>query len=181
MPENFYFVRTKRAKSLSSIVFNLLISNHFNKHQFSKNLIYNLLLVLNSRCVEKKVKDGEQPVYIPLDDSEINKLSTFIYNTFIENKVAVKLESCKSIRSQDFVKKYLIDNPEYSGDKHPRTIILCQIHQIKSNSIKNNWKSIISELIMCYPELKAKKYIEILMLEHKLKYNSARDIYYKNK
>ncbi len=134
-------------------MFNLLISNHFNKHQFSKNLIYNLLLVLNSRCVEKKVKDGEQPVYIPLDDSEINKLSTFIYNTFIENKVAVKLESCKSIRSQDFIKKYLIDNPEYSGDKHPRTIILKQIKNLKSGVTTNNYNDTISELIDFYPAL----------------------------
>lgn len=184
LTESFYFPKGKRAKTLTAICMNLIISNFFSKLELNKNLIYNLLLVLNQRCILKPVPAGEQPVLMPLDDSEINKLSTFIYNKLVTNEYSIKLNSCKSIRTFDFVNVYLQDNPEYTGDKHPRSIILKQIRELKSISgIKDekelvDYPKIIAELYESYPGRKAKEYIEILSKERNISESYSKKVFF---
>lgn len=172
---NLYFTKGKRASSLTVIGLKILLCDLFSKYTNKKQLLFNILTVLNStRCIAYQVQKGVQPVYLPLLDEEINKLTTYIYNIYIENKIKIKLDCCKSVISSNFINCYLLENPTYTGDKHPRTLILREINQLKkqNNNFKN--KNKLYDLYESYPDLRTKDYIEILSKENNWTFSYAK-------
>lgn len=179
LPLNYYFPKGKRASSLTVIGLKILLCDLFSKYTNKKQLLFNILTVLNStRCITYQVQKGVQPVYLPLLEEEINKLTTYIYNIYIENKIQIKLDCCKSVISSNFTNNYLLENPTYTGDKHPRTLILREINQIKkqNNNFKN--KNMLYDLFESYPDLQTKDYIEILSKENNWSVSYAKRKYH---
>lgn len=181
LQEDTYFPRKKRVKSLCSFIFNLLITNHFNKFEITKNFIYNLLVILNSRCVNCKVEKGQKPIYDPLKDDELNKVSSFIFDIFQKKEISKTVDKCKTIRTSNFLPVFLQENPTYTGNQHIKSILLKEINNLKNNKTVNNHYTKISEILSNYEGCKAKEFIEIISIELKIEKSYARDLYYEYK
>jgi len=176
-----YFAHGRRAKILTSLCINLLISNPLSKYDFSKSLIYNYLTCLNTRCVKFNPEKNETPIYLPLSDEEINKLSSYIFQKFENKSVELKISTCKSIRTNDFDKQFLKENPDYIGNKHVKSLILKEINNIKNGKIKTNHVVCLSELFEKYPNLSNEEYIEAYSIEQEISLSYSKEIFYKFK
>ena len=179
LAKNLYFPHKKRAKNLIKITHKILKMNILEKDKISKNSIYSLLLVLNSRCVKYIPKNEESPTYFPLDIQEINQLTGYIFNNL--NSFNIELEKCKSIRSHSFLNQWLTINNNYSGDKHPRSIIISEINRLKSLYSNSLYNDKINEIIELYPQLTNKDYIEIISLTLNLSNKRSEYLFYKFK
>jgi hypothetical protein len=165
-------------------MFNILFVWKLQSIVLSKNEIYNILLMLNyNKCVKAKPLNKEQPVMFPLTEFEINLLTGFIYDKYLNDDIIPKFDEkgSKSIRTDSFIKEWLRNNPEYEGDKHSRTIIINEINRLKGINTSVLKSEYIVDLYDRYPGLKTKDYIHIIMEERKFTYEYAKKYFFKSK
>lgn len=122
--------------------------------------LFNILLILNRKMIN------------PCTDVQLNKLTTYIFQTYDSSKLIPKVKEIKSIRTQSFLK-------EYTGDYSDiRSAILSEINKIKFVQSQDYYGDIIEKKI----NLELKKgnvlsfceMVDFLMSEHKLKNANAR-------
>lgn len=179
--ENLYIPHGKRVKTLIKITHKLIKMNVLEKNDLLKNSIYNLLMVLNTRCTKILPKKGDKPIYYPIDDLKLNELTSYIYDNLMTFNI--EIDKCKSIRSNTFIREWLNINLDYTGDKHPRSIIISEINRLKSSFQNFNYFQKINEILENYPNCTNKDYIQIISLTLDLSFERSKYLfkYFKKK
>jgi len=177
--ENYYFPYKKRAKYLSAILLNYLFVNNVQNCKLEKNTVYNILIVLNSRCVKVLPPQGENPQFMPLELNEINLLATKLYERYINNEIIPSISTIKSIKTYNFYQVWKTNNPNYSGSTKHSAITLKEINKIKNDAKTNDWMKVIKNSIENYPGLKNSEYIEIISVENSITLSYSKELFYK--
>jgi hypothetical protein len=171
-----YSWRTEIEKRFLAIVSNLIFNkvrstvsqvlrNQNRQAQIlTKNELYNILLVLNSKLTS------------PLDEGLVNKLTTYIWLKYVNDEIRPPIEVKKSIRSKSFMDEFFYAYPEckyYSLKKAVRE----EVNRIKADCRRQKYNKIISEFKNKHPDSRYTDIVNMLCNKCKLKKSNASKIY----
>ena len=127
---------------------------------YTKNEMYNILLVLNSK------------LSTPIADEIINKLTSYVWLKYQTNELKPTIEIKKSITRSDFMTIFIKNYPE-CAHYSKRSAIIAEINRIKFKPSRDKFNDAIQKYKQKNPECKYTDVVNMLMRDHKLKKSNA--------
>lgn len=129
---------------------------------FSKNELYNLLLILNGRLTD------------PLPEYNVNKLTSYIQHKISSNELQPTIERMTTIRTKDFLVNYMFEQAESEEDVTVLSAVMSTINQIKAKIYRSETNKLIDDYLDKNPELEYMQLVRWLADKQKISVQHAK-------
>lgn len=156
---------------ISNIIFNkvrrptsqLLKNRNRQEEILTKNEVYNILLILNSKLLN------------PLNELSLNKLTSYIWMKYLNGELSPPVDKKMSIRSDNFMKVF---NKSYPDKHYTLTqAVRSEVNRVKGLYTKQKYGAIITNFRAQHPDCRYTDIIKMLCKEYGLGKSNAGKIY----
>lgn len=127
------FKHRSRTKQIISIVSDYLFLRNYDD-TITKNYVYNMMLVLNERCIT----GGDDPKPMPVSGDELNLMTTHVWTKYKANEILPSVHIKKHIRTKNFLDNWY-KNPSRTEKEltyDARTVIMLECKRLANVSKK---------------------------------------------